>query len=77
MKQNDGITNTKCWNNNKYFSWSRAALAVSSLTNDSIRQEIKCYFCQLFQLPLKKNGILLPVDKVEDFVKKLKKADHG
>ena len=48
MKQNGGITNSKCWNKNKYFSWSRAALAVSLLSNDSTKQEIKSYFCKLF-----------------------------
>ena len=82
MKQNGGITNTKSWNKNKYFPWSSTAsrdtfrrLAVSFLPADSIKQEIKCYSCQLFQFPLKKNQIFgLPIDKVENFSKKTKQS---
>ena len=46
-------------------------IEVSLLTNDSLKQEIKCYFWQLFQFPLKKNQTFgLSIDKVEHFSEK-------
>ena len=43
-----------------------------------MKQEIKFYSCQIFKFPLKKNQIFgLPIDKVENFSKKLNKTEYG